>query len=113
MLPSTQIGDFMVPYAGQNMDPPKLAAQVAHGLVVHPTAGRYARQLPATHSSSLLQRFPHPPQLSGSVLVSTQPWSPPMVQRFIPGPHEVDEATHAPALHSWPEAQTLPQPPQA
>lgn len=40
----------MVPYAGQNVEPPKLDAQVAHGLEVQPTAGRYERQLPATQS---------------------------------------------------------------
>ena len=109
--------DFIAPYAGQNVEPPKLVAQVAHGLLVQPTAGRYCRQLPATHSWVLPHALPQPPQLSGSVAVLTQAWRvvPPAVtlHRLKPVPQVVVSATQTPALHSWPAAQALPQPPQA
>lgn len=36
-----------------------------------------------------------------------------MVHRFCPGAQAVVAETQTPALHSWPEAQTLPQPPHA
>lgn len=59
-----------------------------------------------------------PPQLRGSLLVSThdERVTPLIVtvQRFIePVPHDVVAATHAPALHSSPVAHCLPQAPQA
>jgi len=72
MLPSTQTGLFIEPIAGQHDDPPPTSrSHSVHGHVEQPMAGSYARQLPATQSSSRAQRLPQPPQLSGSVLVST------------------------------------------
>lgn len=41
--------------------------QAAQGHIVQPVAAKYARQLPALHTSSFAQRLPQPPQLSGSV----------------------------------------------
>ncbi len=86
--------------------------QAAHGQLVHPTAGSYARQPPETHSSPRVQTLPHAPQWNGSVLAETHPKPPPIGHFVCPGGHAVAPGLHAPEMQTRPELHVPQQAPQ-
>src|SRR6185437_168205 len=66
---------------------------------------------PITHLSPFGQKTPQPPQLAGSLVVSTQPEG---QHLFVPeqaGP-PLHATAQVPFTQFWPVGQTLPQPPQ-
>jgi hypothetical protein len=79
---------------------------------------------PATQVLSGGQRLPHPPQLRGSVSVSVQfplqlvspppqthaPFVQHALLQFVVPP--VQLVVHTPCEQTWPDAHTVPQPPQ-
>jgi hypothetical protein len=92
-------------------DVPTSVAHDEHGHVVHPIAGAYARQLPATQTCVAVHTVSQAPQWIGSLpMRSTHALAAPIGHDRAEPTHFV---MHAPALQNWPLVHAVPHAPQS